>query len=79
VRLRFWRNCDPSGKDGHRGTGDYLPPGLVWPAGTVEVLRQDHAPGTGKKMVNHPFEWMAAIESALEEAGVKMVPPRYQP
>jgi hypothetical protein len=30
-------------------------------------------------MVNHPFEWMGAIQAALKEAGVKMVPPNYQP
>jgi hypothetical protein len=30
-------------------------------------------------MVNHPFEWMAAIQAALKDAGIRMVPPNYQP
>lgn len=79
VTLRFWRNRDPSGKKrGHRGSGDYLPDGLVWPAGTVSVPRQRHAPSTAERKVNHPFEWMGAIRDALEEAVIKMVPPDYQ-
>jgi hypothetical protein len=65
VRLRFWRNRDPSGKGGHRRSGDYLPDGLVWPAGTVSVPRQPHAPSTAERKVNDPFEWMAAIRDAL--------------
>jgi hypothetical protein len=79
VRLRFWRNRDPEGKGGHRGSGDYLPEGLVWPAGTVYVPKQPHAPSTGERKVNHPFEWMGAILAALREAGVEMVPPDYRP
>ncbi len=80
VSLRFWRNRDPSGKGGHRGSGAYLPDGLVWPAGTVSVPKQPYAPSTGKRprMVNHPFEWMGAIQAALKDAGVKMVPPDYR-
>ena len=78
VRLRFWRNRDPSGKGGHRGSGAYLPDGLVWPAGTVEVLKQTHAPSTSKRMVNHSFEWMGAIQAALKDAGIQMVPPEYR-
>jgi hypothetical protein len=78
VTLRFWRNYDPTGeKEGHRGSGDHLPDGLVWPAGTVEVLQQPHVPSTGKRMVNEPFEWMDAIRGALKEAGVRMVRPGY--
>jgi hypothetical protein len=78
VTLRFWRNRDPSGKGGHRQSGDYLPDGLVWPAGTVYVPRQPHAPATADRMVNHPFEWMGAIRDALKDAGVQMVPPDYR-
>jgi hypothetical protein len=77
VTLRFWRNRAPSGEGGHRQSGDYLPPGWVWPAGTVRVPRQKHAPGTAERKVNHPFDWMSAIQDALEEAGVRMVPPKY--
>jgi hypothetical protein len=47
VRLRFWRNRDPYGKRGHRESGAYLPEDLVWPAGTVYVPSQAHAPSTG--------------------------------
>jgi hypothetical protein len=80
VRLRFWRNRAPSGEGGHRESGDYLPTGLVWPAGTVYVPKQEHAPnGPADRMVNHPFEWMGAIQAALKDAGVKMVPPKYEP
>ena len=50
----------------------------MWPAGTVYVPRQPHAPSTGERMVNHPFEWMGAIRDALKDAGVKMVPPDYR-
>jgi hypothetical protein len=78
VTLRFWRNRDPSGKGGHRESGDYLPDGLVWPAGTVYVPRQPHATSTADRMVNHPFEWMGAIRDALKDAGIKMVPPDYR-
>ncbi len=78
VRLRFWRNRDPAGKGGYRKSGAYLPEGLVWPTGSVYVPRQPHAPGTGDRMVNHPFEWMKAIQDALKDAGIKMVPPDYQ-
>jgi hypothetical protein len=78
VRLRFWRNRHPSGKGGHRGSGTYLPDGLVWPAGTVSVPRQPHASSTAERKVNHSFEWMGAIRDALEDAGIKMVPPDYK-
>lgn len=78
VRLRFWRNRAPSGQGGHRESGDYLPDGLVWPAGSVYVPKQTHAPSTGERMVNHPFEWMGAIQAALKDAGIKMVPPDFQ-
>jgi hypothetical protein len=78
VRLRFWRNRGPSGKGGHHKTGEYLPDGLVWPAGTVSVPKQPHAPSTGERKVNHPFEWMGAIQAALKDAGIKMVPPDYR-
>jgi hypothetical protein len=61
VRLRFWRNRDPSGRGGHRESGVYLPDGFVWPAGTVYVPRQPHAPSTGERMVNHPFEYRQAF------------------
>lgn len=61
---------------GHR-SGEYLPDGLVWPAGTVYVPKQAHAPGTGKKSVNSSFGWMGVIEAALKDAGVDMVPPDY--
>jgi hypothetical protein len=78
VTLRFWRNYDPSGKKkGHRGSGAFLPEGQAWPAGTVEVLMQDHAPRTSKKMVNDSFEWMEAIRDALKDAGVTLVRPSY--
>lgn len=73
VRLHFWRNRDPSGKGGHHGSGDYLPDGLVWPAGTVRVPKQPHAPSTGRSMVNDAFEWMDAIREALKQAGITMV------
>ncbi len=78
VTLRFWRNRAPSGKGGHRASGDYLPVGLVWPAGTVNVPKQKHAPSTGERKVNTPFEWMGAIQAALKDAGIKMVPPDYR-
>jgi hypothetical protein len=78
VRLRFWRNRDPSGKGGFRRSGEYLPDGLVWPAGTVSVPRQPHAPSTAERKVNHPFEWMGAIRDALQDAGIKMVPPEFR-
>jgi hypothetical protein len=79
VTLRFWRNYDPSGrKKGHRGSGAYLPDGRVWPAGTVNVPKQKYAPSTGSRKVNSPFGWMAAIEGALNDAGIKMVPPDYR-
>jgi peptidyl-tRNA hydrolase len=29
-------------------------------------------------MVNHPFEWMGAIQAALKDAGIEMVPPEYR-
>ena len=78
VRLRFWRNCAPKGGGGHHKSGEYLPDGLVRPAGTVYVPRQPHAPSTAERKVNHPFEWMGAIQAALKDAGVKMVPPDYR-
>lgn len=77
VTLRFWRNRDPSGKGGHRGSGAHLPDGLVWPAGTVYVPKQPHVPSTGERKVNHPFEWMEAIKAALEDAGIRMVAAKY--
>jgi hypothetical protein len=79
VTLRFWRNYDPSNvKKGHRGSGGHLPEGLVWPAGTVEVLKQTHAPSSpSKQMVNNSFDWMEAIREALKDAGVTMVQPGY--
>ena len=79
VRLHFWRNRSPDGGGGHRQSGAYLPDGLVWPTGSVSVPKQDHAKSTAKRMVNHPFEWMGAIEAALKDAGIKMVPPDYRP
>jgi hypothetical protein len=76
VTLRFWRNYDPSNiKKGHRGSGGHLPDGRVWPAGTVEVLKQPHAPSTSKRMVNNSFDWMEAIREALKDAGITMVRP----
>lgn len=79
VRLRFWRNRDPSGKGAFRGSGDYLPDGLVWPTGMVEVPKQQHTHQRAERHVNNSFEWMSAIREALEEAGVKMVKPDYRP
>lgn len=79
VRLRFWRNRDPSGKGAFRGSGDYLPEGLVWPTGTVEVPKQQHTRQRAERHVNHSFDWMRAIREALEEAGVTMVKPDYRP
>lgn len=70
VQLRFWRNRSPSGKGRHHQTGAYLPAGHVWPAGTVYVPKQRHAPKTGNRKFNHPFELMAAIRNALKDAGV---------
>lgn len=78
VRLQFWRNRAPSGQGGHRESGAYLPDGLVWPVGIVSVPTRTHAPSTGKRMVNNPFEWMGAIQAALKDAGIKMVPPDYR-
>ena len=79
VRLRFWRNRDPSGKRAFRGSGDYLQGGLVWSTGTVEVPKQQHTRQRAERHVNHSFDWMRAIREALEEAGVKMVTPDYRP
>jgi hypothetical protein len=78
VRLRFWRNRDPSGAGGHRGSGDYLPDGLIWPAGTVYVPKQPHVDLTAERKVNDAFEWMGAIRDALRDAGIRMVPPDYK-
>jgi hypothetical protein len=70
VELRFWR--DVNAKE-----GKYLPSGQVWPMGMVQVRAQDHVPGgPAERMVNHPFEWMGAIQAALKDAGITMVPPR---
>jgi hypothetical protein len=69
VELRFWRDIDAK-------AGKYLPPGQVWPMGLVQVKSQKHASKSGEHMVNHPFEWMGAIQAALKDAGVTMVPPR---
>jgi len=41
----------------------------------VTVPKQTHAPSTGERIVNHPFEWMGAIQAALKDAGIKMVDP----
>ena len=78
VTLRFWRNRDPSGKGAFRKSGDYLPDGLVWPTGIVEVRKQDHTQKRAEVHVNHELDWMHAIRKALEEAGVKFVRPDYQ-
>jgi hypothetical protein len=79
VVLRFWRNRAPDWKGAFRGSGAYLPDGWVWPAGTVEVPRQDHASKSIQRHVNDPYEWMDVIRAALEEAGIKFVKPGERP
>jgi hypothetical protein len=72
--VRFWRNHSKDEPDKRfRASGDYLAKGKAWPAGIVNVPQQEHAPGTGKRNFNNPFELMDAIQDALKQADVSFV------